>query len=173
MKKKITFEAFDGKLFNDGVECASYELSQKPEVVNFLNEKLKENDRLNYWCESGACCCMGCANGTFYKISLGKEHWQAWIKNFQKVSVEPKCNLDKSREMFIKIIEVDSYLNLSKFLADELLSMGVSSVQFLKSLKTNEVIFSDKNFNVIHHVENKLKMYPHKLHYVIVNNNDI
>lgn len=54
----------------------------KEQQLDRVMASMQENWRY-YWCESGACGCLGCANGSGQLLSLGfsKKDWETWVQN--------------------------------------------------------------------------------------------
>ena len=81
---ETVYKSRDGQIFDDAKVCAKYELETFPEMLEILNQNL-EGVHPSFkarWCESGACCCVGCINRQFYDSGLTKSHWELWKEEY-------------------------------------------------------------------------------------------
>lgn len=102
------YKSRDGKNFTDPLECAKYEIENFPDILENIQQSVKEKpiDHQKNWCGYGiapgyahACACVGCINSQFREVGLSKYHWKVWVDSYR-----PKDDYDTSQKSFGIII---------------------------------------------------------------------
>ena len=101
------YRAPDGMTFDNRFDCARWEFSLQPDLLDKLMDKLKGKHitAQGNWCGGdpeersgyGACACMGCANHAFYDLGLEYPHWKVWFEELrgdQPTDHIPNSNTD-------------------------------------------------------------------------------